>query len=295
MTSAASQWFVRLGAAKYGPMPWSTVREKRDAGLFSRWHEVSEDGALWLPIDDAAPEHLVPAEVHDEASDESAVDWNAFAERPAGPAPLEAYSSTGTRFADLRVVTCASAAGLWLVLAFVPVAWRDGGVWFWSWSGGWAGVGLAVAQAWWLLVGLAVALVPLVWREPMLGNVKLSTWVMAMAAPGVLAAFTFGTSTVRIVVIFGIALVAIGMGLLTLPKLQAIRVEQRVWLIVATLSVTLLGFAWWWGGAQGLIVLGNEVTVSARTQGVLVAVYLISHAALALTLRQPLSQDVTPT
>ncbi|MEM9752058.1 MAG: hypothetical protein AAF916_01585 [Planctomycetota bacterium] len=297
-SATKAQWWVRLGAAMYGPMPWSTVREKRDAGLFSHWHEVSADGSRWLPIDDAgvdestkAGEGLIERPPSDEAG--HAVDWDAFkgeasspGREPAANSPSKAWLDAAQ---DLRVVAGCSAAVLWLALSAVPIAWHAGqGVRWWSWPDEAAGVGIAIAQACWALLGFAILITLVAKHAAAVSNERVVLGVAGCIALPFLAVLILGSTPARSMALA----TGLAVGLCAWFHLRVKQPQEEVqpWMLFAGFAGGLLLIAWWWGGrrdASGLIPLGPDTVASARTQGVAVTVYLLSHAALVLLWLRP--------
>ncbi|WP_428386419.1 hypothetical protein [Mucisphaera sp.] len=49
-TDGVGGWWVRLGVDEQGPMSATRVRQRLEAGLYSRWHEVSRDRRTWRSI-----------------------------------------------------------------------------------------------------------------------------------------------------------------------------------------------------------------------------------------------------
>ncbi|MEM1098317.1 MAG: hypothetical protein AAGH92_05960 [Planctomycetota bacterium] len=305
-SATKAQWWVRLGAAMYGPMPWSAVREKRDAGLFSHWHEVSADGSRWLPIDDAgvdkstkAGEELIEPPPSDEAG--QAVDWDAFKGEASSPGGELAVNSPSKPWLDvsqdLRVVAGCSAAVLWLALSAVPIAWHAGqGVHWWSWPDEAAGVGIAIAQACWALLGFAMLIALVVKHVAITDQSRIVLGVAGCVALPFLALLMLGTTPAR-----SMALatgLAVGLCAWFQRRRQQTQDEAQRWMLFAGGAGCLLLIAWWWGGrrdASGWIPLGPDTVASARTQGVAVTVYLLSHAALVLLwLRSPRRSEPRP-
>ncbi|MEM8782962.1 MAG: hypothetical protein AAGE65_08920 [Planctomycetota bacterium] len=299
-------------------MPLAALRAKRDAGLFSRWHEASADETRWVPIDDAvaAEERLATSiENHrvdsaDEDASGQAVDWDALTSGPLKSEPTSAVTAATLRpWQDLSSVTAACAAALWLTLLFVPTAWQGGrGVRPWSWPSELNGMGVALAQAWWALLGVGLAAAVALQGKP-LGAVPLHppavAAIAAPAVPGRLGVINIGSTPAPLVGLVGAAIFVAWLinnavrRRIHAKKLGAFAPNTGLQTVsrTAALSALLLGFAWWWGGTidgRGPAFIETSrgpAAVSERTHAVLIAAYLISHSALALLLQHRHARD----
>lgn len=304
-------WLVRLGGETQGPWSEQELRAKRDAGLLGRWHEASRDGRAWVSLDEALrntsnhdPNTYGLDEI-DSSSDVNVQDAasvsNDWLDALAAPAARGATSSPsispGWRTTDAAVF---SATALWLVLLAVPVGWWQGeAVRPWSWPGGWSGVGVVVAQAWW--AGLsAVMLVRWGWRRVRGGReVSQRFAVGLLVATGVLGLLWMllaGAWTVRGVVACGafvLGVVVIGLDeTTTLGRTLRERVglrEVSLWSGAGLVAVAYLFVAWLVGTSWGSTAtdLADETAWSGAgvTPCVLAAVYVVSHGGLLAVFR----------
>ncbi len=296
--AADRTWWVRLGATHHGPLPWSLVRARREAGLFSRWHEVSRDGRAWLPIDEVAPTEDQPVELPEDAGALAAAgetfDWQRLASGPPGPPGSPGRTGAAGEGAASKLsmfeIAVWSTACLWAVLWFVPLAWWNGAA-IWAWSGpvAWRGWGIVFA-AWWWGVGGVVMGGWMAWRG-LRASDRGGAWCCGLAAwlaVGWLGLLLGGPWASRVA------------SVLVLVPLSAV-----VWLVrgwrgssswstggvgaVAVTGVVYFALAWWLGAEDrptaraGASVTEGLVTAwssAGRTHGVMSAVYLWTHVGL---------------
>ena len=300
LEAADPTWWVRLGATHHGPLPWSLVRARREAGLFSRWHEVSRDGRAWLPIDEVAPTDDRSVELPEGAgalaADGETFDWQRLASGPAGlPGRTGAAGEGAASKLSTFEIAVWSTACLWAVLWFVPLAWWNGAA-ISAWSGpvAWSGWGIVFA-AWWWSVGGVVMGGWMAWRglraSDHAGVWHGGVWFYGLAAwlaVGWLGLLLGGPWASRVA------------SVLVFVPLSVVVTSVRGWRgssswpagglgAVAMTGVGYLAMAWWLGAkASPATTAGTSVTEglvmawssAGRTHGVMSAVYLWTHIGL---------------
>ncbi len=162
--TAGDAWFVRLGAERHGPMPIAQVRQRFEAGLYSRWHEGSSDGRSWTPIrgllndlEDAFPEDLTPAAVAPgEQTGTGAFDWSQLVSETDHRASPIQQTKPAASWHTARVAE-ASMGGLLLALGLLPIV-ADGSraTGWWGWPSGQTGWPFALMSGLWMTVGLVM-------------------------------------------------------------------------------------------------------------------------------------------
>jgi hypothetical protein len=258
-------WHVRLGGICHGPMSRARMQQQYDAGIYTRWHECSHDGAHWQPLT-ALVGHDVrnPDRVHEQGPLEPDLhpkDWQRLTSS-ASSEPVAVREFTAPMW-DLSRMSQASYGLLLTSLGLLPVVADQGhAVGWWAWPEQAPGWLFGIAMALWMLLGVSALMLSLLPEPASLPRSRqmIVLGVGVVLACGLAACSGFGTGLVALawlVLMIGLvtslwldyperALISSALGLAALAS------------VYATLSSSLTGIslAAWGGCAAGLFGLG---------------------------------------